>query len=74
MRGNTDWANARAAAAMRDAKGFMQIEMADIGTKFRRGAMANKRIQIGAIDIDLPTCLVHNFTKICNGFFKHTMR
>jgi len=44
MRSNTNRANARAAAAMRDAKGFMQIEMADIGTKFRRGAMANKRI------------------------------
>jgi hypothetical protein len=44
MRRNTNRANAWAAATMRDTKGFMQIEMADIGTKFGRGAMANKRI------------------------------
>jgi len=44
MRGNPDRADTRATATMRDAKGFMQVQVADIRAKFRWRAMPNKRI------------------------------
>ena len=53
MRLDADRAHARAAAAMRDAEGLVQVHVADIGAELGRAHEADQRIEIGAVEIDL---------------------
>ena len=70
---HSDRADTRPPAAMRDAECLVQIQVADIRSELRRGTIADKRVQIGAINIDLPTSLMDDVAKLGNGFFEHAM-
>ena len=54
MRLDADRAHAGAAAAMRNAEGFVQVEMADIGAVIAGPRQPDLRVEIGAVQIDLP--------------------
>ena len=66
--------DARSAAAMRDAKCFVQIQMADVRADVRRPAEADLRVQVRAVHIDLPAVGVNDFANFLDGFLKHTVR
>ena len=74
MRRNTDRANTRPAATMRNAEGLVQVQVADIGTKLWRRAMPDKGVQIGPVDIDLTAGFMDDVAQLGNRFFKDTMR
>src|SRR6266542_6036610 len=71
---NADRAHAGAAAAMRDAKRLVKIEMADISAIFPWLRQADLRIEIGAVEIDLPAVSVNDAANFANCGFEHAMR
>ena len=50
---HADGAHARAAAAMGDAEGLVQVHVADVSAEFGGAHHAHLRIEVGAIQIDL---------------------
>ena len=59
MRGDADRAHARAAAAVRDAEGLVQVEVADVGADSRPGRQRpDLRVHVGAVHVDLAAVLV----------------
>ena len=61
----------RAAAAVGDAKGLVQIQMAHVNTDFPGPAQSHQGIHIGTVHIDLTARLVDDRADFANGLFKH---
>ncbi|KNE86950.1 hypothetical protein PSTG_19681, partial [Puccinia striiformis f. sp. tritici PST-78] len=57
--GHADGPDARPAAAVRDAEGLVQVEVADVGAEPARSSQADQGVQIGAVDVDLAAGVVH---------------
>ena len=55
---DADRAHARAAAAVRDAEGLVQVEVADVGAELGGPGQADQRVHVGAVHVDLPAVLV----------------
>jgi hypothetical protein len=51
--GDADGAHAGAAAAVGDAEGFVQVEMADVGADVAGAAEADLGVHVGAVHVDL---------------------
>jgi hypothetical protein len=49
MRAHADRAHARAAAAVRDAEGLVQVEVGDVGAEIPGRGEADQRVQVGAV-------------------------
>ena len=60
VRRHADRPHARAAAAVRDAEGLVQVQVADVGADVARAAEADLRVHVGAVHVDLPAVLVHD--------------
>src|SRR5882724_12999065 len=73
VRLDPDRAHARAAAAMGNAEGLVQIEMADIGAVIAGPREADLRIQIGAVEIDLSAMAVHDVADLADMLLEHAM-
>ena len=58
---------------MRNAEGFVQIQMADIAAKFARCGYAHQRVHIRAIDINAAAMLVHQGAQLFHAGFKHAV-
>ena len=58
---------------MRDAEGFMQIHVHDVGADMAGFADADEGLQVGAIHIDEATGVVHDGTDVANTFLEHTV-
>ena len=71
---HTHRADARPATPVGDAKGLVQVEVADITAKLTRRSHAHQRIHVGAVHIDAPTVAVHQCTQVLHLRLKHTMR
>src|SRR5262245_31771077 len=71
---HADRAHARAAPAMRDAKGFVEIEMPDIGAICPRLCKADLRVEIGAVEIDLAAAGMNDAANLANLGFENAMR
>ena len=56
---DADRADARAAAAVRDAEGLVQVEVADVGAEAARLGQPDHRVEVGAVDVDLTAGVVH---------------
>src|SRR4051794_20321097 len=50
---DADRTHAGAATAVRDAKGLVQVEVADVGAEPPRLGQPHHRVQVGAVDVDL---------------------
>ena len=74
MRLDADRAHARAAAAMRDAEGLVQIEMADVGAVIAGPRQADLRVHVGAVEIDLSAMAVHDVADIADVLLEHAVR
>ena len=62
MRFHADRADAWTSAAMRYAKRLVQIDVADVGAIIAWAAQANLRIEVGAVEINLPAVRMHDIT------------
>ena len=74
MRLDADRPHARAAAAMRDAEGLVQVEMADIGAVIAGPRQADLRVQVGAVEIDLSAMAVHDVADLADVLLEHAVR
>src|SRR3954468_18402239 len=74
MRSYADRAHARAAAAMRNAEGLVQIEMADIGAVIAGPRQADLRIHVGAVEIDLAAMAMDDTADVTNVLLEHAVR
>ena len=71
MRSNPNRPYTRPAAAMRNTKGFMQIEMADVRAKIPRPTESDLRIHVSPIQIDLSTVLVDQLAYLANSLLEN---
>src|SRR3546814_13106724 len=58
MRLDADRPHARSAAAVRDAEGLVQVEVADVRAELAGPCKPHLRVQVRAVQIDLPARLV----------------
>jgi hypothetical protein len=49
---HADRADARAAAAVRDAEGLVQVQVRDVAAELARRGQADQRVHVGAVHID----------------------
>ena len=68
-----DRAHAWATTAVRDTKGLVQVQVADIRTHIAWTAKADLSIEVGAIHINLASRSVHNLSNLADGFLEHAM-
>ena len=47
------------AAAMRDAEGLVQVDVADVGAEIGDARVAGERVQVRAVEVDLAAGRVH---------------
>ena len=73
MRGDADRAHAGAAAAMGNAEGFVQIEVADIGADEARAGEADLGVHVGAVHVHLAAGVVDDAADIADVFLEHAV-
>ena len=62
-----DRADARAAAAVRDAERLVQVQVRHVGAERRPGGQADQRVEVGAVHVDLAARLVHGRADLGDG-------
>ncbi|CUK20928.1 hypothetical protein RUE5091_04574 [Ruegeria denitrificans] len=73
MRLDADRAHAGAAAAMRDAEGLVQVQVADVTANVTRTRQAHHGIHVGAVDIDLTAVIMSDLADFLHGGLEHAM-
>ena len=58
---------------MWDAKGLVQIQVADISTQVTGARQPDHGIHIGSVNIDLPAVLMGNLANLVHNFLKRPM-
>src|SRR5262249_56914875 len=71
---HADRTHAGAAPAMRDAKGLVKVEMADVSAISSRLRQPDLRVEIGAVEIDLSAMGMNDSANFANFGFEHAMR
>src|SRR5262245_22550686 len=74
MRLYADRSHARSTAAMRNAEGLVQIEMANVRPVVARPRQPDLRIQIGAIEVHLTAMVMHDIADRSGRTFEDAMR
>src|SRR5262245_63747846 len=70
---HADRTHAGAAPAMRDAKGFVEIEMPDIGAICPRLRQPDLRVEVGAVEIDLSAVSMNDAANLADRGFENAM-
>src|SRR5207237_9094257 len=68
-----DWAHAWPAAAVGNAKCFMQIQMANVGAVIARTTQTALGVHIRAVHEDLAVMRMHDVTDFADRRFEHAM-
>ena len=71
---HADRSDARTSAAVRDAKRFVQIQVANIGAVIAGTAKTYLRIQIRAIHVDLAAMCVNDVANFANRRLEYAVR
>ena len=71
---HADRPHAGAAAAVRDAEGLVQVEVADIRAEIAGPGQPDLRVQVGAVEIDLTAMGVHDVANVANAPFEDAVR
>mmetsp|Transcript_19985 Transcript_19985/g.64911 ORF Transcript_19985/g.64911 Transcript_19985/m.64911 type:complete len:484 (-) Transcript_19985:1651-3102(-) len=69
-----DGADAGAAAAVRDAKGLVQVQVAHVGPEVARPTKPHLRVHVCAVHVDLPAVLVDGVTDLDDGLLEDAVR
>ena len=73
MGSHTNGPDSGSAAAMRNAKGLVQIQMGYVRPEFARLSKSDESIEIGAIDIHLTTSVMNHRADVGDRSLEHTM-
>src|SRR3546814_3492827 len=73
MRLDADRPHARSAAAVRDAEGLVQVEVADVRAELAGPCKPHLRVQVRAVQIDLPARLVDDVADLGHRLLEHAM-
>ena len=71
---HADRPDARAAAAVRDAKRFVQIQMANVRADVARPAKADLRVHVRAIHVNLAAVRMNDLANLADGRFENAVR
>ena len=71
---HADRAHARTAAAVRNAKSFVQIEMANIRADIARPAKTDLRVHVRAVHVNLAAVRVDDLANFADGRFENAVR
>ena len=71
---DADRPHARPAAAVGDAEGFVQVEMADIRADVAGAAEADLRVHVRAVHVNLSAVLVDDLADFLDALFEHAVR
>ncbi len=71
---DADGAHPRAAAAVRNAEGLVQVQVTDIRADVARSAEADLGVHVGAIHVDLPAVPVHCGADLLDRILEHAVR
>ena len=74
VRFHTNRAHAGAAAAVRNRKGFVQVQMRNVRTEFARFGQPDLRIHVRAVHVHLPTELMHDVANFHNVLLEYAVR
>ena len=66
--------DARAAAAVRNAKRLVQIQMADVRADVARAAKADLRVHVRAVHVNLAAVRVDDVADLADGFLENAVR
>ena len=70
---HADGTDAWAAAAMWNAEGFVQIQMADVGTDIAWSANTDLRVHVRAVHVNLTAVAVDDFANLANRCFENAV-
>jgi hypothetical protein len=73
VRGDADGPHAGAAAAVRDAEGFVEVEVADVGTDVTGGREADLGVHVGAVHVNLAAERVDVGADVFDGGFENAV-
>ena len=71
MRADPDRADARAAAAVRDAERLVQVQVRHIGAEPARPGQSDQRVQVGAVDVHLAARGMHPVAHVSQRLLEH---
>ena len=71
---HADGADARPAAAVRDAEGFVEIQVADIRADQAGRGQADLGVHVSAVHVNLAAGFVDDFTNRADRFLEHAVR
>jgi hypothetical protein len=71
---HADRADARPAAAVRDAEGLVQVEVAHVGADVAGAGEPHLRVHVGAVHVHLPARAVHRVADLADGRLEDAMR
>ncbi|ENO95722.1 putative metal-dependent RNase [Thauera phenylacetica B4P] len=73
VRLDADRAHARAAAAVRDAEGLVQVQVRDVAAELARAAQADHGVEVGAVDVHLAAVGVHDVGDLAHRGLEHAV-
>ena len=73
MRAHADRADAWSATAVRDAEGFMQVQVRHVAAKRAGSGHADQCVHVGAVDVNLAAVRVDDLAQFLDAFFKHAV-
>ena len=71
---HADGPDSGAAAAVWNAEGLVQIQVADICANRAGTAQSDLRVHVGTIHVDLAAVAVDGFANVADALFEHTVR
>ena len=71
---HTDRPHTRPAAAVRDAKGLVQIQMTNVGAVIARTTKTDLRIHVCPVHVNLAAMRMNDLANFANRRFKHAVR
>ena len=71
--GHTDRAHAGTTTAVRDAEGFVQVDVANVGTVIAGAGQAHLRVEVGAVEVNEAAVFVHHLSDLADGLFENAV-
>ena len=73
VRLDADRPHAGTAAAVWNAERLVQIEVADVGADVARPCQSDQRVEVGAVEIDLPAVLMRDRAEFAHRLLEHAV-
>src|SRR5699024_8759993 len=71
--GDGDGADAGPAAPVGDREGLVQVQVGDVAAEFARVGPTEERVEVRAVDIDLPAGVVHGGAALADPTLVHAV-